>query len=233
MLDQAFESLKKFDWGTPLSEVSAIEDAVAAAHTDAGLRNDLEGRLVATLSSDVSRDAKDYVCRKLAMIGTPASVPALAPLLTQEAHAHLARHALERIPGSEAAAALQGALPQVSGKLKIGLIGSLAARREQSAVPMLAALLSDADAAVARSAALGLGTIGGAEATRVLQSAIAASGQDRSTLVDALLSCAESLLANRQHDQAASIYRSLSGEEQPRLVRLAATRGLLACLSAT
>lgn len=231
MLDQAFESLKKFDWGTPLAEVSGIEDAVVAAHTDAALRQDVERRLIAALSSDISRDAKDYVCRKLAMIGSAASVPALGGLLTQEAHSHLARHALERIPGPEAAAALKDALPKLSGKLKIGVIGSLAARGEASAAPALAALLNDADPAVARSATLALGTIGGADAVRALQAAAQGPSKDKQTSIDALLSCAESLLSSQKASEAAAIYKSLSGDEQPRLVRLAASRGLLACLS--
>src|SRR6185437_14499864 len=113
MLDQAFESLKEFDWGTPLSQLSGIEDGVVASHADAELRQDLERRLIAALATDISRDAKDYLCRKLAMIGSPAAVPALAGLLPREAHSHLARHALERIGGPEAAAALTDALPKV------------------------------------------------------------------------------------------------------------------------
>lgn len=230
MLDQAFETLKKFDFGTPLSEVSGIEDAVVAAHADPAMRQDLEQRLIAALSSDISHDAKGYVCRKLAMIGSAAAVPALARLLTEEADAHLARHALERIPGAEAAAALQDALPKLAGKLKIGVIGSLAARREVGAVPALAGLLNDADPAVARSATLALGTIGGDEAVRALQDAIRTAGKENLTLIDALLSCAEFLLAGRQPVEAAAIYKSLSGETHSWLVRLAASRGLLACL---
>jgi hypothetical protein len=35
-------------------------------------RKDLENRLVAALKSDISRDAKDYVCRKLTIVGTAA-----------------------------------------------------------------------------------------------------------------------------------------------------------------
>ena len=236
MLDQAFESLKKFDWGTPIGEVSGIDDAVIASHAAPALRKDVERRLIAALASDVSSDAKDYVCRKLAMIGSAAAVPALGGLLTDETHSHLARHALERIPGPEAAAALQGALAKVDGKLKIGVIGSLAARRETGAVPALAALLKDADPAVARSATLALGTIGGDEAVRALQAAVAGAGKDpgdgkdKATLIDSLLSCAESLLAGRKPVEAAAIYKSLTNESQPRLVRLAATRGMLACL---
>ena len=230
MLDQAFESLKKFDWGTPIAEVSGIDDAVVASHADPALRKDVEQRLIAALASDVSSDAKDYVCRKLAMIGSAAAVPALGKLLTDEKHSHLARHALERIPGPEAAAALQGALVKVDGKLKIGVIGSLAARRETGAVPALAALLKDADPAVARSATLALGTIGGDESVRALQAAVAGAGKDQAALIDSLLSCAESLLAGRKPVEAAAIYKSLSNDAQPRLVRLAATRGMLACL---
>ena len=230
MLDQAFLALKKFDWGTPLSEVSGIDDAVVAAHSDPAIRQDLEQRLIVALSSDISHDAKGYICRKLAMIGSAAAVPALARLLTEEVDAHLARHALERIPGPEAAAALQDALPRVAGKSKIGVIGSLAARREVGAVRALAGLLNDGDPAVARSATLALGTIGGDEAVRALQDAIRTAGKDNLALIDGLLSCAESLLASRQLVEAAAIYKSLSGGTHPRLVRLAASRGLLACL---
>jgi HEAT repeat protein len=231
MLDQSFEALKKFDWGTPLSEVSGIEDAVVASHTDAELHKDLEQRLIAALASDISRDAKDYVCRKLAMIGSAVAVPALSSFLAQEANAHLARHALERIPGPEAAAALKDALPKLAGKLKIGAIGSLGARGETSAVAALSGLLKDADPSIVRSATLALAAIGGPEATRVLTGAVQAASENKPLLIDALLSCAESLLACHKTADAAAIYKLLSGDRQPRLIRLAATRGLLACMS--
>ncbi|HVX13789.1 MAG TPA: HEAT repeat domain-containing protein [Pirellulales bacterium] len=232
MLDQAFVALQKFNWGTSLNEVAGIEDAVVTAHTDADLRKDLEQRLIAVLSTDVSADAKGYVCRKLAIVGSPAAVPALGGLLTQEDNAHLARQALERIPGPEAAAALKDALPRLSGKLKIGVIGSLGARREAGAIGTLAGLLGDSDRAVARAATLALAAIGGAEAAQVLTGALRASTGDKLPLIiDALLSCAESLLANHKRTEAAAIYKSFCGDEHPRLVRLAANRGLLACNS--
>jgi hypothetical protein len=231
MLDQAFDALKKFDWGTPLSEVSGIEDAVVTSHNDATLRQDLERRLIAELSTDISADAKGYVCRKLALVGSPASVPALAVLLTQEANSHLARQALERIPGPEAAATLKDALPKVTGKLKLGVIGSLGARREVGAIATLAGLLQDGDPTIARAATLALAAIGGAEPARVLDDAIKNATTNKQLLIDALLSCAESLLSSQKVPEAATIYKSLCGDQQPRLVRLAANRGLLACYS--
>lgn len=229
MLDQAFEALKKYDYGTPISELQAIEDAVVASHTDAAVRQDLERRLIATLDSDVSRDAKDYVCRKVAVLGSTAAVPVLSKLAAGEPNSHLARHALERIPGPEAAAALVTAATQLTGKLKIGAIASIGARRETAGIATLAPLLKDADPAVARSAALSLGSIGGVEAASELQRAIQSSAGDKTALIDALLKCAESLLNSKKTAEAKAIYESLSGEQQPRLIRLAATRGLLAC----
>lgn len=229
MLDQAFEVLKTFDFGTPLNMVQPIEDAVIAAHTDTAIRQNLEERLIAVLSTAVSSDAKDFVCRKLAVIGSSTAVPALAELLSSDANAHLARHALERIPGPEAAAALSAAATKLTGKLQIGAIGSIGARREVAGVAALAGLLQHKDSTVARAAALSLGSIGGNEAATVLRSALPIAAGDKNFLMDAMLSCAESLLNAKKTADATAIYKLLADDQQPRLVRLAATRGLLAC----
>ena len=229
MLDQAFDALKKFNFGSPLDELRPIEDAVVAAHEDEAVQRDLEQRLISVLGMDVSRDARDYACRKLAMIGTPAAVPALTALLPMEGNSHLARHALERIPGAEAARALADAAVKLSGRLQLGAIGSLGARRDPAAVEVLAGLLNHADAAVCRAAALSLGMLGGAAAATALQSARQAGAGSEPVLVDALLACAESLRMAGQPQAALGIYKQLSDDGLPRLVRLAATRGILAC----
>ncbi len=54
----------------------------------------------------------------------------LAAVLADKDNSHMARYALERIQASEVAAALRDALPKVAGALKIGVIGSLGARRD-------------------------------------------------------------------------------------------------------
>jgi HEAT repeat protein len=231
MLDTAFEALKTFDWGTDLAVVAPIEDASIAAHDKPEARQDLENRLIAALKSELTRDAQDYVCRKLATIGTMAAVPALAKLLIKSENSHMARFALERIPGPEADQALRDALPLVNGNQKIGVISSIGARRDSSAIASLAQTLNDSDSAIARSAAMALGTIGSTESAVALKSALVSSSTNRLGVVDALLSCAESLLNSDQRADANSIYKTLAHESQPRIVRLAATRGLLACAS--
>jgi len=232
MLDQAFEALKKFDFGTPLSDVQAIEDAVVASNKDAAARKAIEQRLIVALGSSISRDAKDYVCRQLALVGSAASVPAVASLLANEGNAHLARHALERIPGVEAEAALASAAKSLTGKLQLGAIGSLGVCGKSIAIATLANLLSNTDAAVVRAAALSLGAIGGVEAANALQSAMKSVRGDKNLMIDALLSCAESLLTQKKSKEATAIYSALAEDNQPRLVRLAAARGLLACAGA-
>jgi HEAT repeat protein len=228
MLDQAFEALKKHDWGTDLKALAPIDEAVIATGKDAAARKELEGRLAAVLATEVSRDAKDYVCRKLMIVGTAASVPALAALLTNKELSHMARFALERIPAAEAGQALRDALSKATGAQKIGVIGSLGARRDEKSVPALAALLGDGDAAVARAAAFALGAIRNADAGKALKESKAKSPEAKQAATDATLAVAEGLLASGKKAEALAIYKSLAGEDQPKHVRLAATRGMLA-----
>jgi hypothetical protein len=233
MLDQAFEALKTYDWGTDRKALDPIDEAVVATHGDAAARAKLETRLAAQLKTGVSRDAKDFVCRKLMFIGTAASVPTLAELLPQAENSHMARYALERIPAREAAAALRDALPKLSGKLKIGVIGSLGVRKDRASVPALAALLTDSDPAIVRAAALALGDIGTRKAAEALATAKPSGVEAKRATADASLECAETLLSRGRKALALAVYKQLAKPDQPKHVRLAATRGMLACAGKT
>ena len=126
MLDQAFEALSKFDWGQDTKLLAPINEAIVATHGDAAKRKELEERLVAALKTELPLDARQFVCRKLMVIGTAACVPALAALLPEKQLSHMARFALERITAPEAAAALRDALPKLSdaaGSEVTGTIG--------------------------------------------------------------------------------------------------------------
>jgi HEAT repeat protein len=229
MLDDAFEALKKYDWGTDRAPVAPIENAVAAAHGNAEARVDVEKRLLAALHSEISRDAKDFVCRMLTIVGSAAAVPALATLLADEYHSHMARYVLERLAAPEAAQALRDALPKSSGKMKIGVISSIGSRRDTAAVAALSGLLKDQNPAIARAAAVALGVIGTPEAAKALEESQPATAETTQAIIDAQLACAEALLADSKAAMALGIYKSLSGDNQGRLVRLAATRGMLNC----
>lgn len=165
--------------------------------------------LVAVLKSDAPLFEKSEACRMLARVGGPEAVPVLAALLNDEQLAHFARGALEPMPFPEAGDALRAALSATTGRLKVGVINSLATRKDTEAVPELAGLLADADADIAQAAADALGIIGGAEAAKALQSAITqpnVSPGNIKALCDGLLHCAEQAAQAGQPEEAAALY---------------------------
>jgi HEAT repeat protein len=205
-----------------------IDEAVVASYGKTEARKPLEARLVAVLADGVSRDAKDYCCRVLRVIGSADCVPALAALLNNKELSHSARYALQSIPAPEAGKALRDAVSKTSGEQKIGVIGSIAARRDAEAVAAMAGCLADTDKAIVSAAAHALGAIGNADASKALAGALNnASSETKPVVADACLECAERLLAEGHKASAMGIYKTLSTGDLPKHVKLAATRGLL------
>jgi hypothetical protein len=80
-VDNAFNTLKTYDWGADREALKPIDQAIIATQGDAAARQVLEKRLVDALAGGISRSAQDYVCRKLRVVGTTQSVETLAALL--------------------------------------------------------------------------------------------------------------------------------------------------------
>ncbi|MHC4641647.1 MAG: hypothetical protein ACYS32_08380, partial [Planctomycetota bacterium] len=115
--------------GTSQADTGTVDAEVVTA-TKAGpteLKN-LELRAIETIKSNASTMEKDHACRILRVIGTPDSINALGAMLTDKKLSHMARYALElmRYPGADKA--LRDALGKTSGKVKVGIINSLAMR---------------------------------------------------------------------------------------------------------
>ena len=186
----------------------------------------IEAKLLRILSeAKATADARRAVCRLLRQVGGAASVPALSNLLTDKGLSHMARFALQGMACSEAGAALREALGKVDGDLKIGVIGSLGARRDRQAVSALAALVNSKEPGVARAAVSALGRIGGAEAARALEAAPATPDLNEMK-TEARLMCADSMLAEGDAAGAAAVYRSAMDKKTPAPMRIAACRGL-------
>jgi len=228
MLDQAFEALQSYDWGVDPKAISPIDEAINSTHGDADARQQLETRLAAVLAAEVPQAAKDAVCRALRTIGTAASVPALAGLLTDEKLSHMARYALQVIPAPEANQALLAALPNAPAKIKIGIISSLGARGTDVPAAPFAAMLADKDQEVARASALALGALGSPEAAKALSSATP-SDATKAAVADSLLGCAENLLAAGSKADAKAAYERILASNPTGPVKFAATLGVAAC----
>ena len=143
----------RLEYGGDRSFASTVRAQITGAVGDQRAR--IEERLLKSLTTPGRTDAGlAFICEMLALVGSTASVPALAPLLRDPKTADPARFALEPIAGPEADAALRDALPALVGNTKAGLIGSIALRGDTSARPALAVLKDAAgEPAVVREAA--------------------------------------------------------------------------------
>jgi hypothetical protein len=227
MLDQALAALKTYQWGVDPKTVQAIQDTVVATHGDAGARKNLEGKLAAVLSTDIPRAAKDTVCRALKTIGSAHSVPALAKLLHDEQLSHMARHALQTIDAPEAGKALVAALDKAPKKIRIGIISSLGARGNGVPVAPLAKALADKDADISAAGALALGALGTAEASKALGSA-KINDANRISVCDAMIQCAENMLAHDKKSEAKAIYTKVLKSGPTKAAKIAADLGVKA-----
>ena len=227
-LEQSFELLKEFKVGTDSTVLIPIERAVMEVHGNETARAALEKRLVAYLGSSYSSVTRAFVCRQLVLIASAASVAAVTPLILDDELSVHARNVLEHIPGPESEKALRDALGQAKGRTRIGVINSVAARRDAASTPVLIKILGD-DPQSAAAAAKALGEIGTPEAAKAL---VAARGKGpapvQQAVADGTLICADRLVAAGQRSQAITLLEGLTDASQPEHVRVAAKRTLSA-----
>lgn len=212
----------------PLRADTDTVDTEIVAATKAGpaeLKN-LELRAIETIKGDAPRMEKDHACRILRVIGSTDSVDALAALLPNEELSDIARYALEYMRYPEADKALRDALSKTSGKVKVGIINSLAMRGEKQNVDALAPLLEDAE--VAGSAAWALGRIASPQAVTALSNYYKnAKGKMRAAIADGLLNAADRLVAKGSLPEALAIYNQLNRADAPEHVRMGAFAGTI------
>ncbi len=228
-LDQALKAVPAFEYGKDGAPLTAVERIVVEAAKNPALRAEVEGRLLETLRGPATRDAKEFLCRQLFTIGTAKCVPVLEPLLEDPALSHMARFALGRNEDPAAAEAMYRALGKTSGRIQAGIINTLGDRHYQPAVQDLQKLLGAGEPIVAEAAATALGKIGTPEALTALAAARANAAPNVARRIDeARLLAADHLLAAHQPEDAIRIYETFYSPSQPRHLRLAGLRGLLA-----
>ncbi|MBE0545855.1 MAG: hypothetical protein IH623_31385 [Verrucomicrobia bacterium] len=226
-LDAAFEALKTYDQGSSRGALMPIDEAVMASLDDKAAQKELEQRLATALQHGGSAVAREYICSKLAVIGSEVCVPALAAQLNAPQFANAARNALEAIPGAQATKALRDNLAKTEGAQKVGVINSLGARRDADSVRALTALLKHDDAGVAGAAAAALGDIATTNAAKALREYQPKAPEAlRLKVADAILTCAERLLAAGKRADAQTLYQLLATTSQPNHIQHAAARGL-------
>ena len=230
-MDELLAKVKAYDWGQSRAALTELTELIRKAHGNKAELAKIEKGLIAVLGSDAKRAGKQFACRQLSIIGTEASVPALAGMLTGEETSDMARYALERIPGSTVDTALRGALAKAKGKPQIGIVNSIGQRRDKKAVAALSELLGSSDETLAVAAAAALGSIAGSQATKALAAVKGkAKGKLQMCVLDAYLRCADQLVADGKRTQALAIYKELQDKSLPTPIQRAALRGRLSAM---
>lgn len=211
-----------------LAALIVLAAASARAVDGPNASSEKEEGLLAVLRSDSPAAEKAINCKLLAIHGSSAAVPDLARLLPDPQLSSWARIALEAIPGPEADEALRKATESLQGKLLVGTINSIGVRRDANAVELLTTRLQDQDADVASAAAVALGRIGDAPATKSLRQALAvAPVKVRSAVAEACVLCAERLHGEGKSAEAAEIYDEVRSADVPQQRIVEATRGAI------
>ncbi|MGO8927171.1 MAG: HEAT repeat domain-containing protein [Limisphaerales bacterium] len=223
-----YEGLAKFQFGQSRLPLALIEEQIRKSSP--AQYKDIEAKLLAVLRApETTKDAKRYICRWLAVVGSAECIPAVAPLLTDADLSHPARMALEPMASPAAGTALRDALPKVKGRLLAGLIGSIGVRRDPEAVGALAAAAKDDDPVVANAAIMALGAIGTESAAQTLAALQVAPALSRA-LARARITAAGHFRSDGANSQAVAIYRDLMQPVQPQFIRMAALKGLIGAL---
>ncbi|MCP4888526.1 MAG: hypothetical protein GY904_18165 [Planctomycetaceae bacterium] len=201
-------------------------DSVKAA--DPAASSEIEKSLIEVLQSEASPAEKAIACKKLAVDGTSEAVPELAKLLPNEQLSSWARIALEAIPGEESSEALRAAAQSLDGRLQVGMINSIGARRDPQAVDLLIKHLADEDAEVASASAVALGKIGGEGATKSLRQALRSAPHGvRSAVAEGCVLCAERLHESGDSEMAVEVYDEVRLADVPQQRIIEATRGAI------
>ncbi len=146
------QAIAAYKFGDSEEPLTVAEDMVTQAMNTGENAEPIADNLAALLGTGATLDAKLFACRQLAIIGTERHVSAIAPLLLSPDTNHMARYALEPIPGASVDRALIDALGQAPDALKPGIINTLGARHAQRATGAIKEYASSSDPEIAAAA---------------------------------------------------------------------------------
>ncbi|MBP3558907.1 MAG: hypothetical protein J6K20_14555 [Thermoguttaceae bacterium] len=176
--------------------------------------------------------------KRLAVIGSEASIPKLVALLANEKQSFNARFALEALPFDAADAALAEAAGKLDGACLVGVIDSIGVRGKAESVALLTKLYAEKDdVAVKKAVVAALGAIASDEAAGFLVSEAKKdlNGADPlflRGLGDAILDAAEAREKAGNLVGAAALYDAATTAGLPNFVREAGTYRALVCRGA-
>jgi len=226
-LDAILVQVATYDGGIKSDALWTLHDYVNARRGDATGRLECESKLLLFLKGTATPPAKMEAARLLRTFAGESAIPALQAMAVDPRTSDYAIYVLQPMPGAAAEAALVQSLRTARGAQKAAIVAALGQRRAASAIPLLEPMLKDP--ALATTAAVAIGRVGGPAASKALGSAYAgASGESKRLLAASLLEAGDGLLAAKDTAAAATVFDTLAADRSlPSPMRTAALIGTL------
>ena len=129
------DAVAGYTYGDSREPLMAVEDLIREVSGDPAKINALADDMAHALTqSGTTRDAKDFICRQLWIIGQAEHVPHIASLLKRSDTADMARYALVNIPGTDVDAVLIQTLNDAPDSVRIGILNTLGERGANGAL---------------------------------------------------------------------------------------------------
>jgi hypothetical protein len=160
--ERAIARMQGYRFGDDREPLTEVENIVQRAQFQTADRQLVASLLAEQLENVLStNDAKRFMCRQLAIIGTPNEVPALVAALRDPKLSDMARYALEPMEDRGVDEMLIATLPTVGPEIQVGIINTLGVRKSYVALDTLRGLRNSPDPAVAEAAKHAVGRIEG------------------------------------------------------------------------
>ncbi|UCF14176.1 MAG: HEAT repeat domain-containing protein, partial [Phycisphaerales bacterium] len=235
-LDEALEKLKTHRFGRNQEALDFLRETAVTSHADPALRKKLNDGLIRILESDAAYDAKQFVCRQLAMTATEEHIPVLARHLGDEKMTHMALYVLTHIDSPQVDKALVSALRTTTGNARLGVINMLGNRRCGDAAESLGKLWFSDDEATYIAGIKALGRIGTEEAYAgfvmydLTNDPLTVSHAKKMAFARANLDFGDRFLADGKTGYARRRYESAFDKRNPAYIRAAGLKGLVATM---
>ncbi len=228
-IENIVESIQEFEYGQSLKSQRELERIINETFNDPQAREEVEKQILKALKSEkTTLAAKQFFCKKLALIGSSASLPVLGVMLLNEETTEMACYALKTQTSQDANSYLHQALGKLQGTAKIAVIHLLGERRDPKAIEALEALVLEKELDIAKAAVLALGNIGISKCAYILSQYRDDCPADLQTaLADAYLQCAIWLKKESQIEEAVAIFLELNNEKEPAVIQRGAQHNLL------
>jgi HEAT repeat protein len=229
-IESLLAKISTYQYGGDPAPAIQLDELLGKLSGSAQSKRTAETVLLKFLQSDATPAGKEAAFRGLSLIGSDASIPVLAPMLTQVDTAEMARYALAAIPGPAADEALRKALAAApSDRIKIGIMNSLGRRKDSQAAPAIAEFTSASNTEVVAAAAAALASISGGAAVDALAAARKRAAESTRELISqAYVVGADHLALRGERTRAIAIYKELTASSEPSAIRSRALKGLAA-----